>query len=446
VLIVLLLLADIAGLAFLLSSPYDIIALVVFPILWGLGLVLTTAGRPIEERRFAMRLFTISLLLRVGVALAIYGFGLVNVVGDEDAGGWYTGWAIAQAWKGNPDFAGVHPDFLQALRQTNQGYYYLAGGFLYFVGFPSRVSLAFLSAGAGALTSVLIYRIAVSNYGHEAAAKAGILAAVFPSLVAWGGQTLKEPFVLLFECAIVYATFELRGRRSLRMVSLLLGCLLCLYTLRFYAAYVSATASALVLWSADPRRSKSPLMGAVVVAAVLVGLFASGLWQVNAERLSQLNLQQFQVVREDVSVGTGSHGSGIALPYNVSTPAGALVALPLSLLAFLLSPFPWQALGGSARLKFAMVDVALWWWLIPRIVVGMREAWRIHRAVVGHLLVFILPLTIFYSLTFGNAGLAFRERAQILVLLLVFAGLGLVRKQPGGLVSQPRRDLSTSPA
>ncbi len=78
--------------------------------------------------------------------------------------------------------------------------------------------------------------------------------------------------------------------------------------------------------------------------------------------------------------------------------------------------------------------------------IGIREAWRIHRAIVGHLLVFILPLTIFYSLTFGNAGLAFRERAQILVLLLVFAGLGLARKRPARLAGQSRRDLATSPA
>ncbi len=444
--IALLLLADTAGLAFLLTSPYEIIALVVFPILWGLGLVLSTAGRPIEERPFAVRLFTIGLLLRVGMALAIYGFGLVHIVGDEDSGGWYTGWAIAQAWRGDPEGAGVHPDFLHALRGTNQGYYYLAGSFLYLVGFPSRVSLALLSACAGALTPVLIYRIAVSNLGHEVAAKAGLLAAVFPSLVAWSGQTLKEPFVILFECGVVYATFELRARRSRGMVFLLLACLFCLYTMRFYAAYVSAAAAFLVLLSTNPRRSRAPLVGAFLFSAVVGALFVSGLWQVEVDRLSLFNLQYFQVFRSDVSTGTGSHGSGIALPYDVSTPHGALVAFPLSLLAFLFSPFPWQALGGTARLKFAMVDVALWWWLIPRIVVGIREAWRMHRALVGHLLVFILPLTIFYSLTFGNAGLAFRERAQIIVLLLVFAGLGLVRKRPEGLAAQSRRDLTTRPA
>src|SRR5207302_8009832 len=65
------------------------------------------------------------------------------------------------------------------------------------------------------------------------------------------------------------------------------------------------------------------------------------------------------------------------------TPHGALLAFPTSLLAFLLSPFPWQAVGGSMRLKLALVDVALWWWMIPKVLVGLREAWRKQRESVG---------------------------------------------------------------
>ena len=64
-----------------------------------------------------------------------------------------------------------------------------------------------------------------------------------------------------------------------------------------------------------------------------------------------------------------------------------------------------------------------------QVVAGFREAWRRQRESVGLLILFIGPLTVFYTLTFGNAGLAFRERAQVLVLLLVFAGLGLTLKK-----------------
>ncbi len=435
-LVLLLLFGDLVGLASLFGSAYDVVAVAIFPVLWGAGLVLATAGRAQNERPVAARLFTISFLLRAGVAIAIYRLGIIGTLGDEDSSGWYGGWGIAQAWRGDPEFAGVHPDFMQALRHGNQGYYYLAASVLSLIGSPSRISLAFVSAFAGALTTILVFRIAVRVVGMETAERAGMLAAVFPSLVVWSSQTLKEPFVILFECAVVYAVLALRARGSLRMVLLLLVSLVCLYSMRFYAAYLSAAAAVIVLlWRADqpahPRRLPAPLIGGLVMSAVVLGLFASGLWKTETERLSGFNLGWVESFRTNVSAGPGGQ-SGIVLPYDVSTPLGVLAAFPLSLLGFLLSPFPWQALEGSARLRFAMIDVAVWWWLIPRIGMGLREAWRSHRAFVGQLLLFILPLTVFYTLIFGNAGLAFRERGQILILLLVFGGMGLATKMARG--------------
>ena len=79
-LVLLLLVADLAGLVTLLGSAYDAVAIVVFPLLWGIGLMLATAGSPKEERSASSRLFTISFLLRVGVAIAIYRFGIVGRV------------------------------------------------------------------------------------------------------------------------------------------------------------------------------------------------------------------------------------------------------------------------------------------------------------------------------------------------------------------------------
>ncbi len=436
-LIALLVLADLVGLATLLASPYDVIAVAEFPLLWGFGLIVATAGRLREEKPVVFRLFALSFLLRVGVAIVINHHGLAAFLGDEDSSGWYAGWGIAQAWKGDPQFVGFPHDLMQALRHSNQGYGYFAGILFYLIGSPSRVSLAFLSAFAGAITTILVYRISLRLFGWEAAEKAGVLAAVFPSLVVWSGQTLKEPFVILFECAVVYAVLVLRTRASSRMLFLLCASLFCLYTMRFYAAFLSAAAALVVLlWKPESRGARTQLMAGVVLSAAVLGLFMSGLWRTETERLNQFNLSWIQSFRTNVATGPGT-ATGILLPYDVSSPLGVLASFPLSFLAFMLSPFPWQALEGSARLKFAMVDVAVWWWLIPKIAVGLRDAWRTHRAAIGQLMLFILPLTIFYALTFGNGGLAFRQRAQILVLLLAFAGLGLGVKKPArhGLTS-----------
>lgn len=440
-LVFLLLLADLVGLASLLGSAYDVIAVGVFPVLWGAGLILATAGTSREERSVAARLFTVSFLLRVGVAMAVYRLGILGTLGDDDSSGWYAGWGIAQFWKGDPQFAGIHADFMQALRHANQGYYFLAGGVLYLIGAPSRISLAFLSAFVGGLTTILIYRITGRIAGRETAEKAGLLAAFFPSLVVWSAQTLKEPFVVFFECVVVSAVLALRARGSLRVLLLLLASLFCLYTMRFYAAYLSAAAATMVLlWRTDTRRAQTPLMAGLILSVAVLALFASGLWKTETERLTQFNLAWLETFRMNVSSGSGGQ-SGILLPYDVSTPVGVLAAFPLSLLAFLLSPFPWQALEGSARLKFAMVDVLMWYWFIPKIVDGLREAWRTHRATVGHLMLFVLPFTVFYTLIFGNAGLAFRERGQILVLLIVFGAMGLAQRKPREVSSDDARHL-----
>jgi hypothetical protein len=417
------------GLATALVSSYDAIALAVFPVLCVSGLILIAAGRPPEEKRALTRLFMLSFLLRVAVAIAIYRFGLVDVLGDEDSSGWFGGWGIAQAWRGDPAFVGVNPSLLQALGRANHGYGYLAAIFLYLIGAPSRLSLAMLSALAGALTVGFVYRIGSCMFGRNVAEKAGTWAAVFPSLVIWSAQTLKEPFVILFECAIVYAVLALRSRVSLKLIGLLLASLFCLYTMRFYAAYLSVVAAMLALaWPAGVRRANAALAGALVFSAVIVAMFASGLWHLEQQRLGQFNLAWVQSFRTNVATGEGG-GSGILLPYDVTTPGGVLAAFPLSLISFLLSPYPWQALGGTMRLKLSLVDVALWWWMIPHVLAGIRKAWRTQRESIGLQMLFIGPLTVFYALTFGNAGLAFRQRAQVLVLLLVFAGLGLSLKK-----------------
>lgn len=418
------------GLAASLTHAADVVTLVVFPIVWFFGALLASAGRARDERQALARLFTVSFLLRVAVALVVYRFGLVAVLGDEDSSGWEAGWGIAQAWHGDLQFAPAQPDFLLALRQPNQGYYYLAGAFFYLIGAPSRLALAMLSALAGSFTVVLVYRVAATLFGRAAAEKAGLWTAFFPSLVIWSAQTIKEPFVILCEIAIVYAAIALQARVSMRMMMFLLLALFGLYTMRFYAAFLSLAAALLVL--ATPRtgrRGIALLAGTLVLSIATVGLFTSGLARVEKERFQGFNLARVQQFRSDVATGDGSQ-SGILLPYDVSTPEGAAASFPASLTAFLLSPYPWQVPGGSMRLKLSFMDVLLWWWMIPKVLAGVREAWRMDRRSAAALLLFIAPLTIFYTLIFGNAGLAFRQRAQILVLFLIFGGLGLTLRKP----------------
>ena len=88
----------------------------------------------------------------------------------------------------------------------------------------------------------------------------------------------------------------------------------------------------------------------------------------------------------------------------------------------LLSPFPWQV--DSLRQAATLPDVMAWWFLFfGYILPGIRYAWPRQSLSVA-LIAYTLPLILFYSLIFGNVGLAYRQRAQLMPFLLIFAAAG----------------------
>ena len=72
------------------------------------------------------------------------------------------------------------------------------------------------------------------------------------------------------------------------------------------------------------------------------------------------NLQQLQVMRLDASQ---SAQSGFGQDIDVSTPTGALAAIPLGLTYLILAPFPWQLT--SVRQMITLPEMVIWWTSIP---------------------------------------------------------------------------------
>jgi hypothetical protein len=97
----------------------------------------------------------------------------------------------------------------------------------------------------------------------------------------------------------------------------------------------------------------------------------------------------------------------------------------------LLAPFPWQLLGGSVRLLLVAPETVYWWWLVfMGVIPGLRYALRNHFKDILPLLVILIGFGLVYSLTFSNVGLIYRQRAQFLPWLLIFAAVNLeLRRQ-----------------
>jgi len=108
----------------------------------------------------------------------------------------------------------------------------------------------------------------------------------------------------------------------------------------------------------------------------------------------------------------------------VSTPAGALGAIPLGFSYLLFAPFPWQF--GSLRALITLPEMIVWWCCIPLLVLGLWFTIKHRVRQVAPILIFTVLLTLTYSVLQGNVGTAYRQRAQLLIFYFVFVAVGFV--------------------
>lgn len=390
-----------------------------------------------KTQRLQLRMFTLAMLVRFVLSAAIYQFGLVSVLGDDDATGWgYGAWLqatwhasgfsiidVVLAWKGALEFASG--DFGPS---THAGYYYLVGTLFYLIGGPSRIVAAALNCFIGALTVVFAYRTARCLFSEAVAIRVGWWTCFFPSMIIWCAQTVKEPVVILLEVIALYACIQLkRSGFALRHVLLCGFAVAAVTPFRFYAAYIGATAVATALlvplMSARSFRRGSALGFVMFVATLAVVSLVLARAEVRVERFDVEFIQQF---RHDLAEGAGSRAS---MQFDMQTTSGFSLGTLVGAAHLLLAPFPWQLGGSSVRMLLTLPELIYWWWLVFfGVIPGTRFLCRQRFNDVAPVLVFVLGLGLLYSMTFGNVGLVFRQRAQLLPWLFMFAAVGLERR------------------
>src|SRR5215813_12567751 len=194
-----------------------------------------------------VKLFVYAIGLRFLMAILCYQFGFINILGDEDGSGWYYGVVNFQQWEHIPLFD-VPAKLLEAYSSQNKGYYFLLGGFFRLTGTPARFPAAALNCFFGALTVIFAYRVARTLFSEWVAEKVGWWTCLFPSLIIWSAQTVKEPLVLLLETVALYGCVKLKsGGFSLLYLALCGAAIALVMPFRFYAAYIMSAAVVLSL-------------------------------------------------------------------------------------------------------------------------------------------------------------------------------------------------------
>jgi 4-amino-4-deoxy-L-arabinose transferase-like glycosyltransferase len=379
-------------------------------------------SRPPTDEAFLTRVYAATVLLRSVLAIILNASAANSAFaatfwgdsGSYDAGGD----ALARQWKG--ESAGTN--LTQAL--SGYGFVYIVGAAYYFFG-RNQLLVQLINCTVGALTVLVVYAIALRLFGRPVARWAALLMAFFPQMVFWSAGMYKDPTILLCIAVCMYAVIRLKEAFSPALVLLFVGAGLTLLTLRFYVFYfVVAAAVGTFVFGGKGGLGGRLLSGAVLIVALGTG-FILGVKQETLEsQAAFMTLNQVQVTRMDQAMwGKSAYGVG----YDVTTPAGALEALPVGLVYLLFAPFPWAIT--SVRQLLTLPETLVWYALMPAFARGLWLSIRHRLRDVLPILVFTVTLTLAYALMQGNVGTAYRQRTQVTMFFFVFMGVGIVEGQ-----------------
>ena len=419
-----------------------LIVLILCAALGGIGLNLV---KDPQERALLTRLFFAALGVRALFTIAFYATGLVNMLGGADDTGWNTMWQDASMWHNyGPSGLGVVYD--PEVIKGNNGWRFFGTYFYFFLNARSQMALAFFNCFANSVLVLVIYKSARLFFSSKACVFVSWVAVCMPGFLTWSALTVKEPWLILFEISTFYAIWRLSRERNplllLGFASLAIGLVALSLGFRFYVAgflLIGIVMTLMSCWAYRPVRAAGAGLG--VVAVMFLGLNTMGLFQIDLASMTQSRVAELNTFRSNISDASQSGtNSGVTFEFDTSTATGALLMLGAGSVYLLLSPFPWQinSLGQLA----ALPDVLLWWWLVFVLIVpGIRHCWKHQQALLISVVAFVLPLFLFYAFIFGNVGLAYRQRAQLMPFFLVLAAAGYERREQqkrARILSAPR--------
>ncbi len=413
------------------NSPFEGFGTFICLLPLGIAAVLATR-RHQGDIRIQLRIFVVAYIVRFATSLLIYTTALSKIIGDEDATGWVAGSTLADKWvREGMGFLDLPGACLGAFSGQNKGYTYLLGSFFFGTGIPYRLVAAALNCFFGALTAVFAYRVARTLFSERVAARVGWWTCFFPSLIIWSAQTVKEPIVILLETVALYGCLRLReSGLSPRHLVLCIVAIIAMYPFRFYATYLVSLAVLISLVGPGLTGWKGKLAGVamlILLVPLSTNLVSKEQYQAQVEQASLDRVQFFRtaVARGGREVGAGSGVETV----DVRSPGGLITGVSVGAVHLLLAPFPWQ-LKGSARALLTLPELIVWWWLVfVGVLPGAAYLIRHRFRDITILLLFLIGFGFLYSLMFGNVGLIFRQRAQLLPWLLIFAAVGLERRR-----------------
>jgi hypothetical protein len=388
-------------------------------LLLGIPLLLfLTRNLPPPQREQLRRIVLLGFGARLLVA-CIFDLVPQSRVFHEDANGYESaGKLVATAWLGEGPPVTLR-DLGNPDRHSYPGFLVFCSTLFYVFGRYRLIVTAFTSL-FGSVTVVYVYRLTALSFHHRVALRAAALTAFFPSMILWSAMALKDPLMIMLIVIALDSAIVLRQHLRVRELITVAVIFTAIWFVRFYIVYflVLATIASLVI--ARGRSFVGAFYRQLAITVALAAFFSAiGLTKNLSSSLDEFDLAKLSSYRHGMAA---TAHSGFAQDADVSTTGGALAFLPLGMSVLLLGPLPWQMT--SFRPLLTLPEMIAWWLMVPSVLRGIRFALRKRFGNTVPIVVFGLTLIIVYSLTLGNVGAAFRQRAQVFVFLFVFAAVG----------------------
>ncbi len=375
-------------------------------------------------KNFLRQILICGLLFRVILASLIFVFQWQSFLGP-DAGGFNDfGAILMRSWTAGS--ANEYQTIINNSGVTSGGSDTVGWGMPYLVGFiylivgENNFAVQVFNSVLGAATAPLAYFCARNLFNNDRIARlTAILTAFFPSLVLWSAQALKDGIILFCMVLAVYAMLELRKKFSYQYLILLGIGASGVVALRFYIFFAAAVAilSGFVI----DAQTKLPnvVRRVMILSFIAFALTAVGIIRNPAEYTEKYDLAAVNNFRQDMA---DRADSGYGRDLDVSTPMGALAALPIGFTYFMFAPFPWQV--SNFRQAVPLPEVFIWWAMTPFTIIGLWFALTKRMRQSIPIVLLTLLLSVIYSLLQGNVGTAYRQRAQVLVFYFIFTAVG----------------------
>ncbi len=373
-----------------------------------------------EEKTFLTRVFLVALLTRLSIGLAIHFLNLRSQFGPDAFTYDTIGWYLAELWHGVPLSSEDVSYRMQSFNDSGWGMNYLVG-VIYFICGRSMLAAQSFCAVFGALTAPMIYFCAEKFFHNQRVAKISAWSiALFPSFVIWSSQLLKDGLIIFLLVFTMTMVLHLQKKISYSAILLLILSLLGIISLRFYIFYMMAIAVAGSFVAGLSTSIQSVVRNIAAVVIIGLALTYLGVLQNATSQADQFgSLERVQRSRQALAQ---TADSGFGKDLDVSTPTGAVAAIPVGLSYLMLAPFPWQV--EKLNQLLILPEMFVWWALIPLLISGLWFTIKYRLRSSLAVLIFTLMLTLAYSIFQGNVGMAYRQRTQIQVFLFIFIAIG----------------------